>query len=434
MDKKDISEVSSGLRNTFQKAIEAEKKHNAEYALDLFKSVVKKEPAFVPAREALRNIERQLTAKLGAFTKFSSAIKSKLKSGKIRSAIRKNPIEAMGMAEDLLAVNLSDPNALNLLADAALAADTPWIAIEAYSIFREFAPKNEGNLRNLAAVYKQIGEGTKVLSIFQEISTMHPGDLGVDSELKAAAALASLEKGNWDSDGDFRGKLKDENQADSLEKDDRIARAEDDVADMIARLEKNIADGDDSIDTCRKIAEYYHRAAIYDKCITAYERIIEKMGVLDPMIDGKIEKARLAQIDVQINEAKNQNLECSELEAAKYTDRIERAVARVNGYPNDYRLRYALGIVYWDGGYVDEALEQFQMAQNSPQHRLSAIMHMGLCFQQKGQLDLAASQLERVVADTRGMGNDKKEALYHLGVVYADQGNNEKAGDCFKQI
>ena len=434
MEIKELNEISIGLRNTFQRAGEACKKNNLEYARELYKTIIKKEPGVQVARDALRDVERQLTANIGGFAKLIGSVKNQLQAAKIRSMIKKDPFKAIGMAEDLLSINLSDSTALNLLADAAIAADADFIAVEAYQILKEYAPRNETNLRNLAALYRKRGEGTKVLQIFQQITQLHPNNLGVEQELREAAALASMEKGHWNEDGDFHSKLKDGEESMNLEKEDRIARSDDDMAAMIVQYEKAIADGDDSIDNYRKLADYYHRSERFDDAVATYQKIVEKMGKLDPLIDARIERVILDHYDRQIAQAKAEGKDAAELETAKFNYRMERAIDRVNSYPNDAVLRYQLGLVYWDGKFVDEALEQLQFGQRAPRFRLNAMVHMGRCFHLKKQYDLAVEQFEKALEEMAVMDKAKKEALYYLGIVFSDMGNKEKAGACFKDI
>ncbi|MDD3118925.1 MAG: tetratricopeptide repeat protein [Victivallales bacterium] len=434
MERKELNEISSGLRNTFQRAGEACKKNNLEYARELYKSIVKKEPGFQAARDALRDVERKLTGQLGSFAKWSSTIKNRFHAPKIRRTIKKDPLKAMGLAEEMVGQNLSDPLALNLLAEAAQAADADQIAIEAYQILREYQPKNETNLRNLVELYRKNGENIKALHVFQQIAQLHPKNLEIEQELREAAAMASMEKGRWNESGDFTTKLKDGEESLSLEKEDRIARSEDDVADMIEQYHKEIADGNDTIDNYRKLAEYLHRAERFDEAEAAYNKITEKMGKLDPMIDVRIERVVMDRFDRQIAAGKAAGRDTSELEKEKYRYRLTRAVERVNNFPNDSVLRYQLGLVYWDGNMVDDALEQLQMGQRAPKYRLNAMVYIGRCFHRKKQYDLAVEQFEKAISEMPVMDNAKKDAVYHLGLVYSDMGNKEKAGDCFKDI
>jgi tetratricopeptide (TPR) repeat protein len=97
-------------------------------------------------------------------------------------------------------------------------------------------------------------------------------------------------------------------------------------------------------------------------------------------------------------------------------------------------LRYFLAVVYWEGGHIDNALEQFQIAQKNPHHRLSAMVYLGRCFASKKQFDLSVEQFTKAVSEMIAMDKAKMEALYHLGVTYEEMGDSENAMNCFKQI
>jgi tetratricopeptide (TPR) repeat protein len=436
MDKKSIKDVSSSIRTAFQKANDVIRKNNSEYAVELLKGIVQKEPTFMEAREALRSQEKIKSDNLGAFAKIIANMKIGMVLTKGRSKLKKAPKEAMAIAEEALAMNLYSPPALNLLADAASEAKAFYIAVEALEIVDELQPKNEVNLRKMAKTYESNSQGREVLRVWQRISELRPGDLEVQQQLRGAAALASMQDGKWEEEGDFKDKLKNKEESVAIEQDDKIARSEDDVAAMIERLEKQL-EAEEHVDTLRKLADYYYRANRFDDSINACNRIVEKMGTLDPAVDRSIEKANVAKFNTAIEVKKAEGggeAEIQDLENQKFNYRLERAVDRVNKYPNDTELRFNLAVVYWEGSHVDNALEQFQIAQKNPHHRLAAIVYLGRCFHAKDQLDMAIEQFERAISEMPGMDKPKMGALYYLGIAYEDSGNAEKALDCFKQI
>ena len=67
IEKKTVAEVSAGARNVYQKAASVFAKNSVEYAIELLKSVVQKEPGFIEARNMLRDAERRYSASLGGF-------------------------------------------------------------------------------------------------------------------------------------------------------------------------------------------------------------------------------------------------------------------------------------------------------------------------------------------------------------------------------
>jgi len=444
IEQKTLREITSDMRNNFQTALGAVEKNNIDYAILLLKSLIVREPGFMDAREQLRKMERIKTKSAGFFAKTMGGIKAGGLATKGKAKLGKKPKEAMKLAEDALAISLSNIPALNLLAQAGQALEADFITIEALELAAEYHPKNESVLNWLAEVYAEIGMGGKTLQIRQQIAAMHPNDMNKQQDVRAAAALATIEKGKLDQD-DFRQSLKDEDQAVKSEQDDRIVRDIDDVKNLIDEYEQKIADGEDSTELHRKLAEMYQRGGDHDNALKNYNVVVEKMGTLDPHIDKAIEKSTVANFNAAIEqwkeygEADPSQKEEADKNIAEITSqmmeyRLERGLARVNLYPNDTELRFALATVYWEMGDVDNALQQFQIAQKNPHRRLTALVYLGRCFHEKGQNDIAVEQFERAIEGLVAMNKEKMDALYHLAITYEAMGDKDKAAATFKQI
>ena len=433
--KKTLKDVPAATKSAYTKAMQVMNQNNLEYAITLFKEIVQFDPGFLDAREKLRKCERDLFAKQSAVAKALGTVKalSHITKGNMLKA--KKPKEAMAQAEDALAFNLFNPAALTLLAESAKKLNAMFIAVEAYEILVEKDDKNEANIVKLGEYYKADGQGIKYLTVCQKLADKYPGDLEKLALLREAAALASMEKGKWGQGGesDFKKNLNTGNK----DQGDRIIRAEDDIREMIGKYEQEIAEGSESIDTRRRLAELYLRAAEYEKAIEAYNWIVEKMGTLDPAIDKAIEKANTEiskrKVEQMIKEGRPQE-EIDAEKKANYDYRMERYQDRILKYPNDLQIRFEFAEVLWEGGAVDEALEQFQIAQRNPQHRLIAIVYLGRCFAAKNQFDMAIEQFNRALEDMPTMNADKMFTLYHLGCTYDTMGKKKEALDCFKQI
>ncbi len=433
--KKTLKDVASGTKAAYTKALTVMNQNNLEYAITLFKEIVQFDPGFLDAREKLRKCEREYSTKMGAVAKALSMVKAAkfLTKGNILKA--KKPKEAMDQAEEALACNLFNPAALTLLAGAAEKLGAMFIAVEAYEIIVEKDDKNEANIVKLGEYYKADGQGIKYLTICQKLADKYPGDLEKLALLREAAALASMEKGKWGQgeQSDFKKNLNTGNK----DQGDRIIRAEDDIREMIGKYEQEIAEGSESIDTRRRLAELYLRADEYEKAIEAYTWIVEKMGTLDPAIDKAIEKANTAiskrKVEQMIKDGRPQE-EIDAEKKANYDYRMERYQDRILKYPNDLQIRFEYAELLWEGGAVDDALEQFQIAQRNPQHRLIAIVYLGRCFAAKNQFDMAIEQFNRALEDMPTMNQDKMITLYHLGCTYDMMGKKKEALDCFKQI
>lgn len=433
--KKTLKDVPAGTKSAYTKAMQVMNQNNLEYAITLFKEIVQFDPGFLDAREKLRKCERDLYAKQSTVAKTLGTVKalSHITKGNMLKA--KKPKEAMAQAEDALAFNLFNPAALTLLAESAKKLNAMFIAVEAYELLVEKDDKNEANIVKLGEYYKADGQGIKYLTICQKLADKYPGDLEKLALLREAAALASMEKGKWGQDGesDFKKNLNKSN----TDQGDRIIRAEDDIREMIEKYSKEIAEGNESIDTRRRLAELYLRAEEYEKAIEAYNWIVEKMGTLDPAIDKAIEKANTAISKRKVEQMKAEGRPQEEIDAeikANYDYRMGRFQERIQKYPNDLQIRFEYAELLWEGGAVDDALEQFQIAQRNPQHRLIAIVYLGRCFAAKNQFDMAIEQFNRALEDMPTMNADKMFTLYHLGCTYDTMGKKKEALDCFKQI
>jgi len=446
IEKKTIRDISSAMRGNFQKAVDAMNKRNIDYAIMLFKGIVQNEPGFIEAREKLRSVEKTKTAKLGFLGKMKANMKAGSLTTKGKMKLSKDPKDAMKKAEEALSYNLSSQGALMLLAQCGEALETPFIAVEAMEIAAEYHPKDENVLDKLADAYEFAKMGTKALATRQKIAALDPNNMAKQSAVRAAAALATMEEGHWeDNDADYRSKLKNKDEAVQMEQEDRIVRGLDDVKLVIDDLESAIAKGDDSHENHRKLADMYQRAGEHDKALEHYQKVVEKMGTMDPYIDASIEKSELAKLDAAIEEWKvygesnpdkaadaEQNI--AQMEQQKLDYSKERASERVKLYPNDTELRYLLGVVCWQRGEVDEAIQAFQVGQRNPSKRLSALVYLGRCFYEKQQYDIAIEQFSTALEGMLAMNKEKMEALYYLGIAYEAIGNNDEAKNCYKQI
>jgi tetratricopeptide (TPR) repeat protein len=440
MKPKELKDVSSSQRELYKKAVQSGQRKNTDYAIKQLLMLVKATPELIPVREELRKQERIKSDNIGGIGKLMAKIKPLLTVAKIKAAIAKKPREAMKLCEECLAAFLYNPLILGLLADAALNAKAPFIAIESRKLSREIDPDNETNLRKLADVYKKLDQPNEVVQIFQKIASMHPTNVSIQSELRSAVALASMHEGQWESDGDYKTRLKDKEEAVSLEREDNIIRDEEHIDDMIARYKQELEENN-STDTRKRLAALYLQGKQYDEAIETYQQVVEQVGHLDPAIDKLIESAFIAKCNNIIGQiqADPSCIDEPEEQLAAWTKerddyRLERATDRVSNFPNDNQLHYDLAMVNFDLNMLDDAIEHFQRASKNPQRKLSSNIFLGRCFAAKEHLDMAIEQFEEALGQLPTMDKQKKETLYYLAEAYEKTGNKEKAKEHFKDI
>jgi len=441
MKPKSLKEVSSGLRSTLQKAQDVLRKNNREYAITILKSLINADPAFTDARTLLREQEIIKTNNLGGFAKGIAGIKGAFKLIKGKAIVNKKPLEAMKIAEDIIALNLNNLQGAYLLADAAMNADAGFVAVEILETLRDYHSKDESLLKKLVEVYKKEQNGGRILEIMGILTRMHPNDLNLQSELRAAAASATMQKDDWEEEGTTQEKVARKSDEESDEKHDeqqgdKIIRNLEDIKIEVEKLKTKISEDGETIDTRRKLGEYYYRLDQHDDAILCYNTIAKLSGNMDPAIDALIEKSEVAKYNIKIKTllSENKKDESDKLSEEKTAYRLAKAEARVKSFPNDLQLRYNLGLIYFDIKNIDGALEQFQMAQRNPQRRLSSIVYLARCFHLSGQNDLSVDHFDKAIAQMPVMDKDKTEAIYYCGIAAQEANDIDRAKDCLKQV
>src|SRR5205814_7116142 len=108
MAEKSVNELPRELRPLFTKGNDALARENYDYAIDLFNQVLAKEPTVYECRKALRNAQFRKAGSGGGFvTKMLSTAASQPMVGKAQLALRRDPAEALQIAEQILN---HDPN------------------------------------------------------------------------------------------------------------------------------------------------------------------------------------------------------------------------------------------------------------------------------------------------------------------------------------
>ncbi|HET7537780.1 MAG TPA: tetratricopeptide repeat protein [Candidatus Didemnitutus sp.] len=113
---------------------------------------------------------------------------------------------------------------------------------------------------------------------------------------------------------------------------------------------------------------------------------------------------------------------------------LRELYAFVRQYPKDPVGRMQLANKLREAGQCDSAIVHFQVAATSPGTRAAALLGLGRCYADKGQLDLAIIQLESAKAEVKEMGSTKKTILYELGCCHEAEGHLDQAIQEFKVV
>ncbi len=430
------------IRDLFNKGFTAIERNNFDYAIDVLLVCVEMEPAFLKARKFLRAaaIKRFLAKRGNPAMHHAAAILAGIPDmfKYLLAMQRKRPLKALQSAERLMSKDPLQPVFIRMLGKAAEATDFPEAAIQALTQTREHITQFPSLLHWLGKLYLKTNNTQQALQCFEELVEMNPNDADALKALKDTMAINSMNRDGWEDaarDG-FRSAIKDTKESESLEREAKAVKGQKDIEALIeetlAKIEKEPA----NINYRRALANLYANANRLEEAIEVLETSQTLGTSRDPQIDQNIIQLRIKQFDVGIADAKadDEHEKAQALTEERDRFRFEHTQEMVKRYPNDTALRYDLGIQYYDRQMINEAIQQFQMAQRSPKHRLQAIYYLAMCFKAKKQYDLAIEQLEIADADAVVMDETRKDVLYQLGLILAETDRMERAMECFKKI
>jgi tetratricopeptide (TPR) repeat protein len=425
-------------REHFEKGFAAMERGNLDYAIDMLTLSLDVCPHLLKSRKYLRaaQVKKFRTNPPGAMAKAMLPIKSAGKQMKAQSGLKKNPLEALKATEELLAMDPFHAGFVHLNVQAAVAAGLPEAAILTLEVARESNATDVKLLRELASLYQEVDRMHDARLVYEEIARQLPNDPQAIKQLKDATALDSMQRGRWNEEGDFRGKIKDSKEAVLLEQQNKAVKTSKDVDALIDENVRKIEAEPQNINYRRALADLYLRADRYDEAMETLRIAQEMTGGADPQIDRAVSGAYLRKLDFEIAqfEAAGDTEHATAWRKEKEDFQLEDTKDKVARYPNDLLFRFDLGVLMFERKELNEAIQHFQLAQRNPQRRIRALYYLGLCFKEKGQNDIAIEQLQKAASELPVMDDTKKDILYELGELCEASAKPEQALGYFKEI
>lgn len=414
-----------------------------DYTLDACAQVLKSAPGCLPVRRLqraaqLRDFRSKNKFMAKAFGGFSGG-------GLMFGGGKKDPAKALESAEAMLVKDPTSVAALKLLAEAATGLGLLETAAFALDAVRELEPDNRANLLVLGEAWIAAGKPAEAVKTADALLKLKPADAEAQSLLRKASVAQTVTKGNWDAQGSFRDKLRDEAQSISLEQAAKVVTGGDMaqrlVDEALARVQAEPA----NLNHYRAVAQAYRQLGRSDE-VLAWVRKARALpaGAADPslekeeselqtaLLDGRLKNAEAAAAAQPGDAALATALAAAKAELAAW--RLNEAKRTVERYPNDFPARLVLGELLLAAGQVDAALVQFQQAQKGPQVRVAALIGLGRGFKSKKILDLAVLQFTTAKAELAAMDETKKSVVYELASCYEAMGKPEEAITEYKLI
>ena len=423
------------------KASEALKRRNYEYAFDLYLQILKLDPDNEEAARQMRALTAQrgreegLTGRKGLFKSLGSMFKSKIKG------LTKKYEEQMIECERILWNSPFNVKAMMSLAGAAVAAGYLQRAKANYRAVLEVDAKNVEAMKALGRIYMKLEDMQTAARYWDTVLKLTPHDgeaARARKDIAAATTVGRIEKMGTS----FRDKLADKKAAEKLEAEQHILRTREDVEEAIARKMEEIEEKPDDSKLYREVGDLYLKVNDFSNAEAFYRKAVE-VDSADYFAQEKLGEVQLKRWDYKIKslmdayregptEDKRRAIE--EAKAQKLQFCMDEWTRRVQQHPTDTRLRYELGKYLYQGGRLDDAIQQLQRAQGDPRYAVDAHYLVGVAFRKKGLYDLAVKELLKAREPLRVMNEQKKEITYELARTFELLDESEKAKNAYQQI
>ncbi len=253
-------ELKAKAREFFKRGEEVAYAQNFDYAIELYLDGLSFWPEAVEeGHNPLRNISLRRNASGGKSSGLADGSKYKKSSGK-------HPKDALLKAEYLLS---KDPGNVSHMqgvikgaADSGYKETTLWMGAILFDAIRQKDKPSFKTIVFLCDAHSQVEAYSKALQICQYALTIKPNDTAMQDRMRDLSAQATLERGNYDGDSDFRDSIKDRDEQDRLHASDNLVKTEDALADSMARAQ---AEYEENPTIPGKVLQLCYRSGEYGK-------------------------------------------------------------------------------------------------------------------------------------------------------------------------
>lgn len=436
MNERKEPDVPKKARDLLDKGLSAMERENYVYAMDMFMAALDMEPRFLQARKLLRaaGIKRFKASGSGAVAGAVAMLTGLplLISGLIALKSGKHA-KALEASEKLLLKDPFNLSFIRLFCKAAEAGEMREEAVHTLALAREHYPENVEIISWLGKLYTSMDRMDEAKECFDRVVALRPHDATAMRALRDAMARDTMSRGGWHEvskdGGTYRDVIKDVKEVEIREQEEKAVKVESGVELLIRESESKLKETPDNANERRRLANLYVQAGRFDSAVRVLEEGRAIAGTADPAIDQLLSSVRLKQFDRDIAQArkKGDDAAAASVEAQKKEFVFNDVQSRVKRYPNDLSLRYEYGMLLYEQGKINEAIQQFQMAERNPSMRVRSLYHIAMCFKAKQQFDLARDQLEKAASGIADMDELKKDIYYQLGQVSESMGDMEQA-------
>src|SRR5258706_2880755 len=205
MAEKTVNELTREVRLLYTRGTDAYQREIYDYAIDLFNQVLVKEPGLHECRRALRNAQLRKASGGGFLKKMWGSASSAPLIAKGQMALRKDPAEALQIAEQILNADPNNSAGHRMVVEAATALEMPKTAVLSLEILLRNSPKDTDVAINFANRLADTGDVVRAEKVLADLCAAMPGDNDLAQALKNISARKTMDKGGYDAVAEGKG-------------------------------------------------------------------------------------------------------------------------------------------------------------------------------------------------------------------------------------
>jgi len=304
------------------------------------------------------------------------------------------------------------------------------------------SPKDVDVAIKFARALADTGQPGRAEKLLAELYRSAPTNNDLAQALKDLSARTTMDEGGYDAladgSGSYRDILKDKEEAVSLEQEHRQVKSEDVTERLINEYETRLKTEPNNLKMMRSLAELYTQKKQFDKALGYYGQIKSSDVGADASLDRSIADTMVRKFDHEIAQldasAPDFADKSARLQAERDAYQLSECQKRAERFPTDLQIRFELGQLYFKGGKMGEAIQEFQKAQGNPHRRIAALNYLAQCFAKRRMFDLATRTLQNALKEKLVFDDEKKELIYNLGCVLEAMGKKDEAIKQFELI
>ena len=425
-----------------EKAREAVKKKNYDFAIALYLEVLMMAPDHEIAARELRAVEVRKCQEEGKSPAGSSVSGARSALTKVFRKVKKDHDKEIMAYEGTLKKFPYNIMTLMKLAETCAKAGYTKRAIVNYETVIDVESHHPEANKALGKLYKGIGELIRAEKCYQRVLSGNPHDPDATRAIKDIAADSSYKELSAKGDS-YRDKLKSKKEAVKLEEKEHIIRTKDDFEKALQLALEEIEENPSDSKRYRKVGDLYNKHKDYKNALAYYKKAAE-VNPQDMYAKDKISDIQMARYEAMIkkasdayrNDPSEENLKSlEEVKKQKQEFSIKEYERRVENHPTDTALRFELGVLYFNTERFDDAISQLQKTVNDPKVQMRAHYYLGRSFVSNQHYELGISEFQKALSDmSGGMTDQKKEIVYSLARTYEVTNKSNEALEEYRKI